>query len=127
MENFNKKYKQKNPFTLPEGYFDNLTERVMERIEEKEQPKVGKLRQLKPYMGWVAIFIVTIALYSLLSSKEQYFFEKNAQQESLVLENAESNTDEYIFDSDFHPTAEEIIEYLAVEVEDYEFIIAGIY
>jgi len=34
---------------------------------------------------------------------------------------------EDIFDSQFNPTNEEIIEYLASEVDNYEMILAGIY
>ena len=35
MENFDDKYKKKNPFTVPEGYFDELTGRKTERSEKK--------------------------------------------------------------------------------------------
>ena len=35
MENFDDKYKKKNPFTVPEGYFDELTGRITGRIEKK--------------------------------------------------------------------------------------------
>ena len=35
MENFDDKYKKKNPFTVPEGYFDELTGRITGRIEKQ--------------------------------------------------------------------------------------------
>ena len=31
MENFDDKYKKRNPFTVPEGYFEGLTGRIMDR------------------------------------------------------------------------------------------------
>ena len=53
MENFDDKYKKKNPFTVPEGYFDELTGRITGRIEkQKEVKKSSSLRGLKPYMGY---------------------------------------------------------------------------
>ena len=59
MENFDDKYKKKNPFTVPEGYFDELTGRITGRIEkQKEVKKSSSLRGLKPYMGLVAIFFL---------------------------------------------------------------------
>ena len=56
MENFDDKYKKKNPFTVPEGYFDELTGRITGRIEKQEE-EVKKVlsSRLKPYMGLVAI------------------------------------------------------------------------
>ena len=32
-----------------------------------------------------------------------------------------------IFDSEFNPTSDEIIEYLATEIDDYELILANVY
>ena len=56
MENFDDKYKKKNPFTVPEGYFDELTGRITGGIEkQKEVKKSSSLRGLKPYMGLVAL------------------------------------------------------------------------
>ena len=47
MENFDDKYKKKNPFTVPEGYFDELTGRITGRIEkQKEVKKSSSLRGL---------------------------------------------------------------------------------
>ena len=37
MENFDDKYKKKNPFTVPEGYFDELTGRITGRIEKQKE------------------------------------------------------------------------------------------
>ena len=102
MENFDDKYKKKNPFTVPEGYFDELTGRITGRIEkQKEVKKSSSLRGLKPYMGLPDI-----------------------EGENAIVQEMEA---EDIFDSQFNPTNEEIIEYLASEVDNYEMILAGIY
>ena len=39
MENFDDKYKKKSPFTVPEGYFDKLTDRVVERVNQEKMER----------------------------------------------------------------------------------------
>ncbi|MDE5610846.1 MAG: hypothetical protein K2I90_02365 [Odoribacter sp.] len=116
MENFDDQYKKKNPFAVPDGYFDDLTERVMRRVEEKKARK--KVRFSRSYMGWAAVFVgalfVTQVLYAVIAGGEP-------------AESVANGAERYIFDSHFNPTNDEIIEYLASEVDNYEWMIAGIY
>ena len=49
MENFDDKYKKKNPFTVPEGYFDELTGRITGRIEKFFSSRVEALYGLSGY------------------------------------------------------------------------------
>ena len=115
MENFDDKYKKKNPFTVPEGYFDELTGRITGRIEkQKEVKKSSSLRGLKPYMGLVQILFPGAKNTDL----------PDIEGENAIVQEMEA---EDIFDSQFNPTNEEIIEYLASEVDNYEMILAGIY
>ncbi|MDR3093638.1 MAG: hypothetical protein LBU62_03205 [Bacteroidales bacterium] len=53
-----------NPFTTPEGYFDNLTDRVMSRIGKEEKPVVHMNR----YFRYIAaasciIFVVSAGIW----------------------------------------------------------------
>ena len=41
MDNLDEKYKSKNPFSVPDRYFDTLGDRVMDRIKDEE----GKTRE----------------------------------------------------------------------------------
>ena len=58
MDNLDEKYKSKNPFSVPDRYFDTLGDRVMDRIKDEE----GKTREtslfqtLKPYLGLAGLF-----------------------------------------------------------------------
>ena len=36
-DNIRKKVSTENPFTVPEGYFDNLTDEIMSKLPEKEE------------------------------------------------------------------------------------------
>ena len=126
--NYNKemdKYKKKNPFTVPEGYFDELTGRITGRIEkQKEVKKSSSLRGLKPYMGLVAIFFLALMVVQILFPGAKNTDLPDIEGENAIVQEMEA---EDIFDSQFNPTNEEIIEYLASEVDNYEMILAGIY
>ncbi len=50
-----------NPFTVPEGYFDHFTERVMEQLPQKETKPFKELRittwgRVKPWFYMTAVF-----------------------------------------------------------------------
>ena len=118
-------YKKKNPFTVPEGYFDELTGRITGRIEkQKEVKKSSSLRGLKPYMGLVAIFFLALMVVQILFPGAKNTDLPDIEGENAIVQEMEA---EDIFDSQFNPTNEEIIEYLASEVDNYEMILAGIY
>jgi hypothetical protein len=57
----------KNPFIVPEGYFDGFTERVMERVDSEDangsnKPNNGTMRYLRPALimaaSFAAIFLI---------------------------------------------------------------------
>lgn len=126
MDNFDDKYKKKNPFSVPEGYFDGLTDRVMKRLEEpKQAPRMILRRSVR--LGLSLAAIVTLVLLVLpavvprLAERGQLSWrssENNAQMQEM---------DGDIFDGQFNPTSDEIIEYLAMEVDGVEWLYAGVY
>jgi len=123
MDNFSDKYKEKkNPFSVPDGYFDDLTERVMQRIEEKPQ-KVRFLTLVRPYLGLAAIFVLALVIAQVVLpgvvDKKQILVKDRGQ----VVQFQET-AEEDIFDSHFNPSNEEIIEYLTIEVDEYELLYA---
>lgn len=128
MDNFDDKYKKKNPFTVPDGYFDGLTDQIMQRVEKQKEPRRPRFLQvLRPYMGVAAIFILALmivqAVMPLVVDKGQLFPRDTVEQVMMTPEEIEED----IFDSHFNPTSDEIIEYLASEVDNYELMYAGVY
>jgi hypothetical protein len=105
MNKMNDTYEQRNPFSVPEGYFDSLEDRVMSRVREEERPRRTRLtRVLRPFMGWAALLaIVVLAARWAFTGSIPY------------LENVEVS--ETQLDADFNPTSEEILEYLTQEVD----------
>ena len=48
-----KKYGKKNPFTVPEGYFQDFSEKLMEQLPEKEvmpEPEIRMWDRIKPWV-----------------------------------------------------------------------------
>jgi hypothetical protein len=69
----------KNPFRTPEGYFDSVESKVMDRIEsqtKKKSPSINVIRILKPLLGLAASITI---IYLLVSQPMQSFlFNKSA-------------------------------------------------
>lgn len=125
MDDFDDKYRKKNPFCVPEGYFEGLTDRIVGQIEKQRKPKKMRFLQIvKSYSGVAAVFLLALlvvqAIYPVVDARKQ-----NLETENEVV--AQDTETENIFDSQFNPTSDEIIEYLVTEVDDYELIYAGIY
>lgn len=128
MENFDDRYRKKNPFSVPEGYFDQLNKRIGKRIEmEKHPQKVRWITLLKPYIGLVAIFLLALFIVQVILPHvvdKDRMLVKEGQSVTIV---KESQTETFEFDVGFNPTNEEILEYLSTEVSDYELLYADLY
>ena len=66
MDNFNKKYEKKNPFSVPDGYFEQLEDRLMEQVGKREKHrKEGIWLLVKPYLGLTGVFYLLYLWYRL--------------------------------------------------------------
>ena len=124
MDNLDEKYRSKNQFSVPDGYFDSLEERVMERVKENGKPKrAGALQMLKPYLGLAGLFVFAMLFVQFLLPRlvdDNEMLAKKTEQKAP----AAQEEDEYIFDTDFDPSREEIIEYLSQESDVADFLYA---
>jgi hypothetical protein len=69
----------KNPFTVPEGYFDTLTEQVMRRLPEQVQPETEQkqkrpaiVRMLRPILyaaACLCLGIFGVGIYQYFSNQ----------------------------------------------------------
>ncbi|MDR1755738.1 MAG: hypothetical protein LBR65_02105 [Culturomica sp.] len=124
MENFEDKYEKKNPFTVPEGYFDRLTEEVMERVKAERSPRrITLLNAIKPYLGLTAMFVFAWVMVQLIAPR----FMDSDRMLKQETEELLSGTGEAELDVNFNPTGDEILEYLSDEVDDYELLYADLY
>lgn len=61
----------KNPFTVPEGYFEQLTEQVMQRLPEKKQTRKVTIRTLRPWLYAAACICVAAFTTAMLLSGQK--------------------------------------------------------
>lgn len=63
----------KNPFRTPEGYFDSMEDRIMERIKHTAKPETNSasiIRWLKPAFGLAAsLLLVALLVYSPIQTR----------------------------------------------------------
>lgn len=69
-----KKAGTKNPFSVPEGYFENLTQEVMSRLPEKEtvavpQREATKWEKIRPWLYMAAMFVGAAMIIRVASSQ----------------------------------------------------------
>lgn len=126
MENTDHGYKKKNPFSVPDSYFDQLTDRVMQRTGKKEVKKKASFGVLvRPYIGLAAIFAGVLFMV-------QVILPRFMDQDRMLLKEGETITaesrqaEEDCFDTGFNPTKEEILEYLSSEMDEYELLYADL-
>lgn len=129
MENFDSKYKMKNPFSVPENYFDELTGRIEKRvIVSKQRAKVSVVNLVKPYIGLVAIFLLALlvvqGILPHVIDSSKMLVKEGEQTMATTMEYDEERLE---FNVGFNPTGEEIWEYLSTEVDDYELLYADLF
>ena len=63
---------KEEPFRVPEGYFEGLTQQVMDRLPEKEsyEPAPTTWQRVKPWLYLAAMFMGIIAGAKLFVGKE---------------------------------------------------------
>lgn len=96
---------KENPFSTPDGYFENLTSDVMQHLPEKELPKgpeqVTMRDKLRPYFYLAAIFVGAALIIKVLNYQKmndpEYIAEQEAKYETEVISNVMDDTlmDEY--------------------------------
>lgn len=109
--------KKDQPFKVPENYFENLSDRINERIEKEENPKEKNLIQiLKPYM-WMAASVLAFVLIAklILTTAVPTDFQNQpiSQIEDSSTVNTENVESDFFFDSMSETSSDEIIEYLS--------------
>ena len=127
MEEEKKEYRQKNPFTVPTGYFETLNDRLMERVKEKQEgPKARWTRVMRPYLGMAGVFVFAMLMLHWVLPNAFPSVERPAEDPVEAYWNSLVEEQGIEFDDDFNPTEEEIIEYLTQEMDASDFYwIAG--
>ena len=109
---------KKYPFVVPEHYFEQFTDQIMQRIGRKEKTLLQRCRS---YMKWAAVLVVgATGIWMTIAVSMSHDINREKHSKQLLKQEA----DETIFDTQFNPTCDEIIEYLVSEVDDCEMLLA---
>ncbi len=111
------------PFTVPDHYWDTLTDRIMRRVDKTPAPARHRIpAPLRPYIGIAALFLVVLGVMHLLIPAN------TPASDTLLLSGQEqweeTLSEEEVFDREFNPTHDEIIEYLTEVTDAYELLLA---
>lgn len=91
-----KKFGTNNPFTVPDGYFANLTEEIMNKLPEKEQSiemkEPSTWSKIRPWLYMAAMFIAILLPIRFMINRTS---SKTPTLTVITTEN-EQLTDEYI-------------------------------
>ena len=91
----------RNPFTVPEGYFEQLAQQVMDRIpattqEVKPAPKKTVFKQLRPWLYAAACICVGVFTAGVLFNSQNDNSKELEQMATLEQENINYYSDNYI-------------------------------
>ena len=68
----------KNPFHVPEGYFENFTQELMSKLPEKDsyipESEINLWTRIKPWIYMAAMFVGTIFIVQGLVSVQKHYF-----------------------------------------------------
>jgi hypothetical protein len=102
------------PFEAPEGYFNDLPDRIMDRIKSEEKPKQTFLQPWMKYAVAASVAILAVVLMVLNSPSE------DASPETLLAEVSDEAILDYLADSGV--TTDDILEVSSFDEADVEFI-----
>ncbi len=96
--------KKENPFKIPEGYFDNFSSRLSEKIHGRETPGFYEkhVLTLKPYLVAAALIVAVIItgkiLYNMFYHESNIGDLKSSEIADLISEDAYYISEESIMD-----------------------------
>ena len=89
-----KKIGTENAFHVPEGYFENLTSEIMNRLPEKEKPasekkEVTMWERAKPWVYMAAMFVGAALIIRVASSEHTPSVERMAASDCMAADETE--------------------------------------
>ena len=109
------RFKGKNPFTVPDGYMEDLTANIMSRLPEKPQVEVKKISMMDRMRPWLYMAAVVAGLGLFFKAIVGIDGDQSKTDTLLVQSNDASATISAIQDAE----NEEYLEYLEAQYTDY--------
>lgn len=109
----------RNPFTVPEGYFEQLTAQVMDRLPEKKPAKVAVMKRLRPWLYAAACVCVGVFVAAVAFNQQSEDMQGQHQMANMSQENVNYYSDSYI---------DEAADYAMIDNQEiYSYLLADMY
>lgn len=118
--------KRRNPFNVPEGYFEGLEDRIMEQLPElppmeEESEEISLFDRIKPVLYLAAVFVGLGFFFKIIAPEEETMDQSNfllvkADAEAEALAEQEYDEDEAYWEF----LEEEYLEKMMIEEFDNE-------
>lgn len=109
----------KNPFTVPEGYFEQLTAQVMDRLPEKKPAKVAVMKRLRPWLYAAACVCVGVFVAAVAFNQQTDDLQGQQQMANINQESVNYYSDSYI---------DEAADYAMIDSQEiYSYLLADMY
>ena len=114
-----------NPFKVPEGYFDNLTRRVMDNLPEQESKKTTAKRQtvIVKMAKWIsaaaAVAVLLICVKTFMPETKESATETT---KVTVAKNNDAKEPEYVSEEEYEI---EVMRYAMIDREDIYSYLEG--
>lgn len=112
--------KKNDAFKVPDNYFENLSDKVQNKIEQEESEKPKLIQLLKPYIWMAASIVVMVFIARIVLTNavpEDYKIQKLSQTETTVSDTQSIITSlddiDWFSDDSEDITSDELIEYLS--------------
>lgn len=118
------KLKEKNPFTVPEGYMDRLAEHIMsqlpEQVREKEAKQITFFTKVRPFLYMAGMFAGLGLFFKFFLGMPENT-NNGLPTDSLLVQTSDNTSSTY-----FYTTSEEDAEYLDyVEEQCSNYLLEG--
>ena len=108
-------YHTANPFKVPENYFAQVNEEIMNRLPEKEAvvstPTITMWSRVKPLLYMAAMFAGLYLCFNILTRNDNFNIGQTAQNQAFV-----ESTDNNNFWATVHITEEEFFQFIEQQV-----------
>ena len=78
---------KRNPFTVPEGYFEQLTAQVMDQLPEKKPAKVAVMKRIRPWLYAAACVCVGVFIAAIAFNRQTEDLQGQQQMANIGQEN----------------------------------------
>ena len=98
-KNFFDELRDRQPFSVPEGYFEGFTNDFMRRLPQKTAPEakvISLYDRVKPWLYLAATFAGIIILFNIFNKSPEIVNDENIDLTAVHVDLEEDNDDEFL-------------------------------